>query len=202
MPAEEQWAEAHRAIGHYVATFSMLISDMREGVELALGNDRPGTDPMAARLAMGEAFASQIANAYFAICEHSTELDDEEMQVAIRLKKEVVDTVKVRNDFAHGDWNRGSSRFDDPRLRRTKPGRRAGALVERVYPVDFIDALAEEMSDLDGDVVEFGWLCLGIHPLTRFKGMEVRVRDIFRFQKHRVLRTGRYKDKLWWDDED
>jgi hypothetical protein len=178
----------------------MLISDMREGVELALGSEHPGDNPMAARLAMGEAFASQIANAYFAICEHSAKLDDEETRVSIRLKKEVVDTIKVRNDFAHGDWNLGT-RFDDPLLRRTKPGRRAGAWVEKVHPVEEIDGMAEEMSNLDGNVVEFGWLCLGIHPLARFKEMEVRVRDIFRFRKHRVLRIGRYADSPWFEDD-
>jgi hypothetical protein len=199
------WDEAYRAIGHYVATFSMLISDMRGGIEWALGSEEPGNDPMIARLTLGEASASQITNAYFAICEQSADLDDEEHQVAVRLKKEVNDVIKERNDFAHGDWDLGEAHsFDDPRLVRTKPGRRAGPFVERVYPVDEIDALAEAMSDLDGYVVEFGWLCFGIYPLTRYRGMDVRVRDIFRFErkKHRILREGRYVDIPWFDEDD
>jgi hypothetical protein len=194
---------AHRAIGHYVDSFSMLIKDMREGIEHALGNEMPESDPMVPRLALGEAYAAQIANAYFSICERVTELDDEEQQVAIRLKNEVTDTIKNRNDFAHGDWDLGvSTSFDDPRLVRTKPGRRTGVWVEKVYPVDEIDALAENIALLDGNVVEFGWLCLGIHPLTRWKEMDVRVRDIFRFQKHRVLRTGRYADFPWFEEDE
>ena len=110
--------EAHRAIGRYVVEFSMLISDMREGIELALGSEE--NDPMIAKLALGEAFASQITNSFFAICERKTELDDEEKQVAIRLKKEVGDAIKDRNDFAHGDREVGSSAFDDPRLRQRR----------------------------------------------------------------------------------
>ncbi len=155
---------------------------------------------------MGEGYANQIANAYFAICEHLTDLDDEEKQVAVRLKKEVVDTIKERNDLAHGDWLIGLSGVtfgsgDDPRLLRTKPGRRAGAWVEMVRPVHEIDAAAEKVIYLDGDVGEFGWLCLGLHPLKHFQGLEVRVRDIFRFSKHRVLRTGRYADREWFEDD-
>jgi hypothetical protein len=201
MAGDEQWAEQHRAIGHYVAAFSTLISDMREGIEYALGSERPEADPMVVKLALGEAFAGQITNSYFAICEQITDLDDEEKQVAIRLKKEVNDAIAMRNDFAHGDWNLGSSRFDDPRLVRTKPGRKSGAWVERVHPVEEIDALAENLDFLDLFVVEFGWLCLGIHPLMQNKGLAVRVRDIFRFQKHRVLRKGRYADEPWYDED-
>lgn len=185
----------------------MLIRDMREGIEVALGSQKPGVDPMIARLAMGEAFANQIANAYFAICDQCADLDDEERQVAIRLKSEVHDTIKDRNDFAHGDWHIGNSwvlmdaKTFDPRLIRTKPGRRAGATVEMERSVAEIDALAEAVSDLDGGVCEFGWLCFGSHPLSEWKDPSVRVRDIFRFQTRKgVLREGRYADEPLWPD--
>jgi hypothetical protein len=196
--------EAHRAIGRYMVEFSMLVRDMREGIELALNRRNPeGVDPMIARLALGEAFAAQIANIYFAICEQVTELDDEEKQVAIRLRTKVHDAIKDRNDFAHGDWHLGPiPGSEEPSFERTKPGRKAGAWMKVVRPVHEIDAMAEEVVDLDGDVVEFGWLCLGMHPLARNKGMAVRVRDIFRFRKHRVLREGRYADTPWFEDDD
>ena len=45
-------------------------------------------------------------------------------------------------------------------------------------------------------MVEFASLCFGIHPLKRFEGKSVKLRDIFRFRKHEVLREGRYAETL------
>jgi hypothetical protein len=190
--------EVHRAVGRYVVAFSYLIYEMRDGIEYTLRGD----DPMNARLALGEAFAQPVANAYFAICERRVELDDEEKQVGVALKNEVGKAIKNRNDFAHGDWHMPFGEFEDPRLLRTKPGRRAGAWVEHVRPIDEIDALTDEVESLAEQVIEFGWLCLRLHPLTQVKGMDIRVRDIFRFQRHRgVLSKGRYANVPWFEDD-
>ncbi|HET8813868.1 MAG TPA: hypothetical protein VFM51_02805 [Solirubrobacterales bacterium] len=68
---------------------------------------------------------------------------------------------------------------------------------------DELEAVTDEMEILTEKVIEFGWLCFGHHPLTRHKGMNVRVRDIFRFQKRKgVLRKGRYANVLPWDEEE
>jgi len=187
---------AHRAIGRYVVEFSYLVSEMRAGIE----NRLEGGDPMIARLALGEAYAAQIANSFFAICEREAELDAQEKQVGVSLKNEVHATIKERNDIAHGDWD--VSRWDVASLRRTKPGRQKGDWVEKIRPTSELDALSDEMEILSEKVIEYAWLCFGIHPLTRFKGMDVRVRDIYRFQKHKgALRKGRYADVPFWDDE-
>lgn len=66
---------------------------MRETIKYALSKHDLEGDRMDARPAMGVAFAEQIANAFFAICERNAELDDEERQIAIRLKKEVKDAI-------------------------------------------------------------------------------------------------------------
>jgi hypothetical protein len=189
--------EAHRALGHYVFAFASVISEMREAVEYILGGD----DRMNAQLAMGAAPAEQITNTFFAICERLAEFDDEERQVATRLKNEVTDAIAVRNDFAHGDW---ISKWPDqgPTLRRTKPGRRAGAWIERVRPVEEIDALADALEERVDTITEFAMLCFGVHPLEESKGMAVRVRDIFRFRKHQILRIGRYADHELYDDDE
>src|SRR5689334_18187321 len=145
MPDGPQKDEAHRAIGRYVAEFSNLISEMREAIEYLLEGD----DPSIVRLTLGETTASQVANAFFAICEQAAGFDDEEQQVAIRLKKEVTDAIKARNDFAHGDWvmakEYGGQESPGPTLRRIKPGRREGAMTERVRPVEELDALSEDL---------------------------------------------------------
>lgn len=192
--------EAHRAIGHYIAEFSMLIRDMREGIEYAL-HGKLGEGDEVARLALGEATAQQIANAYFAICEHRVpSLDDEEVEVMKRLRKRVGDTIKDRNDFAHGDWYFASSGFRDPHLVRVKPGRRAGARVEIERPIEEIDAMAEAVGGLDSFVVECGWLCLDMHPLKHWRGREVRIRDIYRFKNRKVHRTGRFAEEDWFGE--
>jgi hypothetical protein len=177
---------------------------MREAVEYVLSGEDPEADRESARLAMGAALAEQITNAFFAICERVAELDDEEAQVAVRLKKEVKDAIATRNDFAHGDWATlwpGEDQPQGPMLKRTKPGRRAGALVEQVRPVEEIDALAESVELLADTITEFAECCLGVHQLELHTGTSVRVRDIFRFRKHQVLRIGRYADVPWWEDD-
>jgi hypothetical protein len=184
--------ETHRAIGRYVVAFSYLIYEMREAIQYRLRGD----DRVSAQLAMGEAFASQITNAFFAICEHVTDLDDEERQVAIRLKKEVSDAIKDRNDIAHGDWKLRHLGLPGPHMLRTKPGRRAGWLVEKTRPVEELEELSGALEDLAETVIEFALLCLRIHPNAENVGGEVRVRDIYCFRHHEVLREGRYAADL------
>jgi hypothetical protein len=170
---------------------------MRAGIE----NRLTKSDPMIARLALGEAYAAQIANAFFAICEQEADLDKEEKQVGVYLKNEVHAVIKERNDIAHGDWSVHWWDSSAASLRRTKPGRRSGAWVEKVRPAHELEALTDEMEILAERVIEFAWLCFGIHPLMRFKGMDVRVRDIYRFQKHKgALRKGRYADTSAFDE--
>jgi hypothetical protein len=186
----------YRAIGRYMVAFSYLVSEMRAGIET-----RFDSDSEIARLALGEAFVSQIANAFFAICEYSVELDDEEQQVAIRLKKEVNDAIKDRNDIAHGDWHIRSWRRPEPHMVRTKPGRRAGAVVEKARPVEELEELSDALEDLAETVIEFALLCFAIHPNADQIEGEVRVRDIYRFRNHRVVRQGRYAAFHPWDDD-
>jgi len=194
--------EAHRAVGHYVFAFADLVSEMRGAIEYVLSGENPEADRMNARLAMGAAFAEQITNAFFAICERQAELDDEETQVAIRLKKEVKDAIADRNDFAHGDWLSLSPAGQGPTLSRMKPGRRAGAYIEQVRSVEEIDAMAWSVGELSETISEFAEACLGVHQMELRTGTAVRVRDIFRFRNHQVLRIGRYADVEWWKDDE
>ena len=181
--------------------FAYLVSEMRESIEYVLSDDNRDSTRMDARLAVGAAFAEQITNAFFAICERHAELDDEECQVAIRLKKEVKDAIAERNDIAHGDW---SILWPNqaPTLRRMKPGRRAGAFVEQARSVEEIDSMARSVGELTDTITEFAMLCFGLHPVEERTGMAVRVRDIYRFRRHQVLRIGRYAELPWSEYEE
>lgn len=192
--------EAHRALGHYVFAFSSLVSQMREAVEYAVAGDSDDRRKNAS-LAMGAAFAEPITISFFAICERQADPDDEEQGVMRRLRSEVTKAIADRNDFAHGDWG---LRWPDqgPNLQRIKPGRRDGAWIDRIRPVEEIDAMADALEELTDMIYEIALLCLGIHPLQERGGRAVRIRDIYRFRKHKVLRIGRYADLPWFEEED
>lgn len=104
--------DAYRAVGRWFVQFSRMLFHMRLCMEGCLG--RPD-DPMLAKLALGEMTADPLANAFFGMCFHAGELDDQEEKVAVRLRKEVRDEITRRNDFAHGDWWLALAR------RRTEP---------------------------------------------------------------------------------
>ncbi len=152
---QEEIKEAYRAIGHYVVAFSWLVAAMRNGIEWQLGEQH------LAMLALGELTAAQIANSFFAISEEIADLDDEEIRVARRLKAEVLDTIKQRNDFAHGDWG---FEFEAMHLWRIKPGRKAGAMRETIHKTGDIEALTTRMDELRKHIYEFRDLCANTHP--------------------------------------
>lgn len=187
-----RWSEAQREIGRYIVAFSVLLATMRWAIEVKL----EGWSPRLSKLALGELTAAQITNAFFAICEEVADFDDEEAQVAKRLKNEVIDAISERNDFAHGDWWHYTGKEGLPgfRLRRTKPGRKAGAAVDTMRTPEALGETADHLEDLVDVVREFGQLCLGTHPLRETGGIDVRVRDIYRFRNRRVLRIGRHAD--------
>lgn len=193
--SDSRWWQAQYEIGRTVVAFSYLVYGMRREIETRLEDE-----PKLSSLALGEATASQIANAFFAICEDVADLDDEETQVAIRLKNEVNDAIRERNDFAHGDWfhQTGPEGVRGFRLQRTKPGRKAGPFVSEMRLPDDLEKVATDLEELTDYVAEFGQLCLSNHVLTWYWERDVRVRDIFRFRNRQVLRIGRYADRSKW----
>jgi hypothetical protein len=185
--------DAYRAVGRYVVEFSRLVFHMRFQIERQLA-----TDPVVAALALGEAQANQITEAFFAICQHVAELDKGEVEIATRLKKEVRDEIARRNDFAHGDWWIGFGKKEDgsagdPMLLRVKPGRKKNPHQPKFLSVDQIDAVSDELYALRQQVAEFGDLCLGAWPSSPLVANEepVRVREIYRLSKeNRIVRDG------------
>ena len=185
---DEERDDAYRAVGRYVVEFSRLIFHMRLGIAQELARDRDGNPTF---LALGEATASQIANAFFAICEYvMISPDADELAIGRRLQKEVNDEIRRRNDVAHGDWWVGfggdqSGKGDDPRLLRVKPSRRAGAFEARNIPVAELDQWSDELHALLQFVAEYGAI-----RLDPFYGAGLLVTDIFVMRDNRVVREG------------
>jgi hypothetical protein len=144
-----------------------------------------------AALALGAAQAEQITQAFFAVCEYVAELDRDEQKVAIRLRVEVLDEIKRRNDFAHGDWLLGNmaKAFDHPILVRVKPARRKGPVQNREMPIAEIEAAADEVYVLGQKVTEFGAICLGTFPVALGKDGSFAVRHAFKVEDKEVIRT-------------
>lgn len=184
--SDEERDDAYRAIGRYVVEFSRLVMHMRYAIERRL--DR-GSEQRIAPLALGEVAANQITEAFFAICEQVADLEEEEKRVGIRLRKEVRDEIKRRNDFAHGDWSIGEAAVsDDPMLYRVKPGRKAGPADRRELPVAEIDAAADDLYALRQKVAEYGAICLDSFPFALQGDRPFQIRHAFRMDDHRVVR--------------
>jgi hypothetical protein len=147
-------------------------------------------DQMVPALALGAASADQITNSFFSVCEHVMEMDAEEKKIAGRLRKETLDEIKRRNDFAHGDWMVEGLEADleHPVLSRVKPGRRSGAVEAKERPVTEIDAASDEVYLLRQKVADFSAVCFDTHPLARGREGRFRVRHAFAMDGHKVKR--------------
>lgn len=186
--------DAYRAVGRYIVEFSRLILHMRLIIQQQLARDG---DPTVAMLVLGNAAADHITEAFFAICEHVADFEKEEAEIAVRLKKEVRDEIKQRNDFAHGDWWIGFGKKPDgsggdPVLWRVKPGRKKGASDPKEISVATIDEISDKLYALRQQVAEFGDICLGKWPNDELvqPNPPVRVGDIFSLKENRVIRDG------------
>jgi hypothetical protein len=179
--------DAYRAVGRYVVEFSRLMVYLRSGLERYLA---VGKDQMAPSLVLGASAAEQITNACFSVCEHAVNLNEEELKVARRLRKEVLDEIKRRNDFAHGDWLLEGllAMHKHPILSRVKPGRRSGSIEKRQLPIAEIDAASDELYALRQKVAEFCSVCLSPYPFSA-NGRNLQVRHVLAMDGYGVKRT-------------
>jgi len=186
--ASEKSADAaYRAVGRYVVEFSRLIAWQRLEIEKYLAKDG---NLMVPALALGAVPAEQITQSFFAVCEYLAELDEDEKKVARKLRVEVLEEIKRRNDFAHGDWLLGTvfEDFPEPVLSRVKPGRKKGAIQRQSLPIPKIEAAADEVYVLRQKVAEFGAICFGTFPVALGQDGSFRVRHAFKVEGKEVLR--------------
>ena len=180
--------DAYRAIGRYFYEFSRMMLHMRSALETKLDE---GLEEKIAGLALGEIAPMNLTKVFFETCQTVADLDEEEMRIGRRLKKEVGDEVTRRNDFAHGDWVLGGVGFGDvPGLLRIKPGRSSGARKLEVFEVPEIDRISDDLYRLRQKVAEYGLICLGLHPRVVETHNPYRVRSAFRMEKKEVVEVG------------
>ncbi len=95
--------DAYRAIGHYFAEFSMLVSGMRGYLIQGIADSDPQRNKLA-ELALGSQTAQQIADSFFAVCRAVGDLDSAERGIEKCLREQVNAAIRRRNVVAHGDW--------------------------------------------------------------------------------------------------
>jgi hypothetical protein len=182
--SEQDKREIHRAVGRWIVEFSRLIFRMRLGI---IRYVTPEGDQTGATLALGEATARQIADAFFAICAHATPPDANEKKIATRLRNDVNEQIRRRNDFTHGDWWVGarlpSGEVDDTFLHRVKPGRASGAASIDELSAEKLDELSDALYELWQHVTEFGEICLHQSQVPQAMGEYIRVGDISRLKR-------------------
>jgi hypothetical protein len=178
---QRQTDDAYRAVGRYVVEFSRLIFHMRFAVARRL--TQPGDGPLLGEMALGEATAYPIANAFFGICRVTNELDADEQKVASKLRSDVKAAIEARNDVAHGDWwiglaRKGAETIHDPIVIRIHPDGSKGPVDLKELTAGELDGMSESLVQLRNLVAEFGEICLGPDEQTHLLA-GVHVRDIF-----------------------
>jgi hypothetical protein len=128
-PADQQRAQddVFRAIGRYTVHFAFLVGEMRESMGRRItGPVQWVSDRRLFDLVVGSLTAQPMADAFFGICRATTSLDKDEQAIEKLLRRHVLDEIKRRNDFAHGDWLPTSWQPEggplSPSVYRIKPG--------------------------------------------------------------------------------
>src|SRR5579872_337319 len=151
-PTEKEIQEAHRSLGRYVYEFSRLIWHMRTTTASAVGSGQI-TGLSLGEIVLSEATASQITNAFFAVCEHLGRFDAGERSIGRRLRACVIKEYELRNELLHGDWFIGfkvmhadgepAERSSTPRLSRPRP--KIGPPETKVYGPEELDGFSDRV---------------------------------------------------------
>jgi hypothetical protein len=181
---QQKQDEAFRAIGLYVAAFSVLVATMRGVVIMAVTEANPKKRKLA-QLALGGQSAQQVADAFFAICRAEYELDQEERQIEKCLRLQVDDEIRRRNRVAHGDWFVMMPSLNEPNdqvaeLQRVKASRQE-PFVTKSLTVAQIMEYVESAWLLDQIVGFFGASCAG--------NMHERVSTLLEINDGRVVNS-------------
>lgn len=163
----EQVDSAYRAIGRYIVRYSQLVHYMR--FVMARRLSRGDTTPVLGEIALGEATHFNIAQAFFTMCRHDNDLDDNEKRVESALRGRFGKINETRTDYAHGDWWVGAIGEDaegeetvlPPEVVRVRP-RSSEPIPEKAkdVPVATLDEQSDEILALLEQIAVFGRVCL------------------------------------------
>lgn len=187
-----QTAETFEALGRYVQDFSRLVFHMRRILREAIGLDR--TTRLIATFVMSEAYAQQIANAFFGSCIAIGNVEDDEKTVATGLRTRVDAAIQLRNFVAHGDFWIGfneQGEMQSALMERVRPLRKKGPYESKPFTPEMLGAESAQLGELRDLVAEFGEICLDV-GIRGSHGIDepLRVRDVFGIVGGEIVRNG------------
>jgi hypothetical protein len=190
-PIQEHKDDGHRTLGRYVATFSLMVSEMRDRMVKRLS--RPSDPPGLASLAFVDASAAPITKAFFRMCVALRDPDDtDEQKITGKLRNQVIGANETRNKVAHGDWYVGywsqtggveGATAVDPFAFRIRT-----SLTETPLETIEIDLTkeAESLEHLTKLLREFGAVCFGVHG-RQLASQKVQIQDVVRLDNGQLV---------------
>lgn len=181
--------EMCRAIGRYVVEFSQLVFVMRAMLARRLTAGGPGEPTTIADLVLGQHTATQLADAFFAVCLADGRLDENEKKIGRALRARVIrEANENRNDLAHGDWWVSSPMYGveelPAMLARVKPAKERDTHIYTHLTAKQVDEWSDAVYEIGQFVVGFGAIALGRDPEGH------RVSDMFELKDKRVVLRG------------
>lgn len=158
----EKRDNAYRAIGRYTVQFSVLVANMRTILAEEIAPSDSERQPLA-ELSLSSLTAGPMADAFFSVCRSVAQLDTAEQAIEKRLRRDVTDEWKRRNDIVHGDWLVAAwvrpGVEVTPTLVRVKAARVDQPFASEDYTVERIDEICTTVEALANVVWEFGTVC-------------------------------------------
>jgi hypothetical protein len=189
---------AYRAIGRYVVAFSQLVGHMRRLIARHL-TDETSHPRASVEVLLGDVGPRNVADSFFSLCRTAGNLEGDELLVAARLQKRVMEANEFRTDVAHGDWTVGDFEGADgdrvlpPELLRIKASRKDTPAAQALpIKVEELNAFTDDLWTLAMLVLDFGKLALRLplwvykdEPEGRFlmepaENSEIHVGDVYR----------------------
>jgi hypothetical protein len=199
----QQVDDAYRAIGRYFVKFSQLVHYMR--LMMARRLTRGEGTPVLGEIATGEHGHFNVAQAFFTMCRHDNDLDDDEKKVESALRGRFVKINEKRTDYAHGDWwvgvvvamPEGPETVLPPAVVRVRP-RSSEPEPEKIKEVP-VATLEQEIAEIEAllhQLSVFARVCLedqivvpahppDVPPVVPHG--EIRVRDVLKIEHGKVV---------------
>jgi hypothetical protein len=179
--------EGYRKLGRYIAVFSEMIGEMQ--LRMVMHLHHPSNHPLVAWIPFGGATARDITDQFFAMASLVSKHDENEAATAAKLKSDVLDEIKRRNDVAHGEWFIGywsttggveGAQAAPPDAMRIKPERKAGILDNIEEDLDERSDAVERLRDMLRDYGKACFMPLGLHvsDVLRLEGKKGKQRTL------------------------
>jgi hypothetical protein len=136
--------QIYEALGRFVVEFSRMVAAMEHGLYFAVGGNQHLFFAVTAEIT-----ADPLARAWRSIMAESQDLKEDDRKVLSDIYKEIVDLIRLRNDWSHGTWYVGYGKSTDDwskaaldRFKNSSTGFARSSSVEGLPTAEYINAVA------------------------------------------------------------